>query len=69
MSTIPIVKGATTGLYLRGPSLIPWIYRKNIVIECFTFDGSISTMQSLHLTEVGSMLRIMTYYHSIPKGI
>ena len=69
ISTLPIVKGATTGLYLRGPSLVPWIYRKNIVIDSFTLDGSVSTLQSLHLTELSAILCVMTYYHSIPKGI
>ncbi len=45
MSTIPIVKGATTGLYLRGPSLVPWIYGKNIVIDSFTLLQKQHTMQ------------------------
>ncbi len=69
MSTMLIVKGATTGLYLRGPSLVPWIYRKIFVIDSFTLKWSVSTLQSLHLTELSAMLCIMTYYHSIPKGI
>ncbi len=45
MSTMPIVKEASTGLYLRGPSLVPWIYRKNTVIDSFTLDGSVSALQ------------------------
>ncbi len=45
MSAMPIVKGATAGLYLRGPSLVPWIYRENIVIYSCTLDGAVSTLQ------------------------
>ncbi len=62
------VKDATTGLYLRGPSLVPWIYRVNIVIDICTFDWSVSTLQLLHLTELISTWCIMTHYQSIPRG-
>ncbi len=68
ISTMPIVKGATTGLYLRGPSLMPWIYRENIVIDSCTLDGSVSTLQLSHLTELSATWCIMTHYHSIPRG-
>ena len=64
-----IIKGTTAGPYLRGPSLISWIYMKNMVIDSFTLGRSVCTLQASHLIELSAILCIMTYCHSIPKDI
>ena len=45
------------------------LLEKYCLIDSFPLDGPVSTLQSLQLTELSDILCIMTYYHSIPKGI
>ncbi len=64
--TMPLVKGTTTGPYLRGPLVASKIHMKNPTADSCTYSRPADTIQALYEVKPGSIMCVETYTHNIP---